>query len=73
MTKNDKAFALFDEGKTSTDLEVKALCLKNTIRYNYYSEWQQSMRLVSPSPEVAGEANGNGKAKIPSPEVVEAK
>lgn len=73
MSRKEKAFKLFEEGKVARDPEVKALCLKNTIRYNYYSEWQQSMRLVSPSPEVAGEANGNGKAKIPSPEVVEAK
>lgn len=40
-TKKEKAFALFDEGKTSSDDEIKALNLKGSTKYNYFAEWQK--------------------------------
>lgn len=39
MSKKDKAFELFDEGKNPSSPEVKALKLKGSTKYNYYSEW----------------------------------
>jgi len=38
MNNKDKAFALFDEGKTASSSEVKALGLKGNTKYNYYAE-----------------------------------
>jgi len=73
VTEKEEAFRLFSEGKDAYSPEVKALKLKGKTRYNYYSEWQKLRGLISSSPEVAGEANGNRKANAPSPEVVEAK
>jgi len=41
MTSNkDKAFALFHAGKTASSPEVKALGLRASTRYHYYSEWK---------------------------------
>lgn len=42
MSKKDRAFKLFDEGKTPISLEVKDLKLKGSTRYNYYYDWQKS-------------------------------
>ena len=56
MPKKGEAFSLFDEGKTSIDLEVKALILKHAIRYSYHSEWRKLREFIYPSPEVASEA-----------------
>ena len=40
MTKKDKAFKLFDEGKNASSPEVKALKLKGRTKYNYYRDWK---------------------------------
>ena len=42
MSKKDKAFELFNDGKTPTSPEVKDLKLKGSTRYNYFYEWQRS-------------------------------
>ena len=62
MSKKDKAFALFDEGKTSSSPDVKALGLKGTTKYNYYADWQKSKGVTSPSQGAISEAKGKGKA-----------
>ena len=62
VSKRDKAFELFDEGKTSSSPEVKALGLKGTTRYNYYADWQKSKGVTSPSQGAISEAKGKGKA-----------
>jgi len=38
MIKKEAAFALFDEGKSPSSPELKALKLKSQSRYNYYYE-----------------------------------
>lgn len=62
MTKKDQAFILFDEGKTPTSLEVKALKLKGSTRYNYYYDWQKSKGITRSSSGSASGAKGSGKA-----------
>jgi len=62
VSEKDKAFTLFDEGKTSSSPDVKALGLKGTTKYNYYLEWQKLRGITSASPEVIGEAGGKGEA-----------
>ena len=43
MTNNkQEAFALFDQGKTPTSPEVKALNIKGHTKRNYYWLWQQT-------------------------------
>ena len=42
MSKKDKAFALFDQGKRPSDQEVKDLGLKPKTTYNYFQEWKKS-------------------------------
>lgn len=41
MSKKEKAFALFDQGKRPSDPEVKSLGLKPKTRYNYYQLWKK--------------------------------
>ena len=41
MTRKEKAFKLFEEGKTNLDPKVKALGLKAKTRANYYYEWKK--------------------------------
>jgi len=36
VSKKDKAFELFDEGKNPSSPEVKALKLKGSTKYNYF-------------------------------------
>lgn len=43
-TKKAKAFRLFDEGKTPSAREVKALKIKSKTSYNYYQEWKKIIR-----------------------------
>lgn len=61
MSKKDKAFELFDEGKTTSSPEVKELKLKGATRYNYYAEWQKAGGVASPSPKAISEAKVKGK------------
>ncbi len=42
MNRKQQAFALFEQGMTAFSPEVKALRLKKTAKYSYYSEWQKS-------------------------------
>jgi len=53
VTEKDRAFELFDEGKTASSPEVKALKLKGKTRYNYYAEWQKAGGAASPSPKLS--------------------
>lgn len=55
-TKYEQAFALFDEGKTASSDEIKALKLKGNVKYNYYSEWRKARGLPVASPESKGES-----------------
>jgi len=41
VTRKEKAFKLFEEGKTNLDPKVKALGLKAKTRANYYYEWKK--------------------------------
>jgi len=41
-SKKSKAYRLFSEGKTSTSPEVKALKLKASTRYRYFSRWNKT-------------------------------
>lgn len=47
-TKQERAYELFCEGKTSSSPEVKALDLKASTRYSYYSRWQTEGKPSSP-------------------------
>lgn len=49
ITKKEKAYRLFSEGKDSSSPEVKALGMKSGTRYVYYSMWQKEGR-PSPAP-----------------------
>lgn len=51
MNNKAKAFSLFDEGKTSSSPEVKALKLKGSTRYTYYDTWKKE-RGMSPNSKV---------------------
>ena len=41
MSKKQKAFKLFDQGKKPRDQEIKSLGLKSKSTYNYYQEWKK--------------------------------
>jgi len=41
VNKKQKAFILFEQGKTASSPEVKALKLKGQSRYNYFYEWKK--------------------------------
>ncbi len=58
MTRKEKAFKLFEEGKTASSPEVKALGLKGRTKYNYYLDWQKDRGVTSPSSESISEAKG---------------
>ncbi len=62
MNKKAKAFSLFDEGKTSSSPEVKALKLKGSTRYTYYGDWKKE-RGMSPD-STATPAEGKLKGKV---------
>jgi len=64
MSEKEKAFALFDEGKTTISPEVKELKLKSKTRYNYYLEWRKAGNTSSPSLETPSEAKGKIKEAI---------
>jgi len=64
VSEKDKAFALFDEGKTSSSPDVKALGLKGTTKYNYYLEWQKLRGITSASPDVIGEVGEKVKLSV---------
>lgn len=49
QTKKAKAFALFSQGFTPTDGEVKALGLHPSNRYKYFGEWQKLGQPAEPS------------------------
>jgi len=40
-TAKELAFALFDQGRRPSDLEVKALGLKSKTTYDYYQRWKK--------------------------------
>lgn len=40
VSKRQRAFALFDEGKTPSSPEVRALKLRGNVKYNYYQQWK---------------------------------
>lgn len=42
MSKKQKAFKLFDQGKRPGDQEVKDLGLKSKTTFNYFQEWKKS-------------------------------
>lgn len=42
MSKKEKAFELFNQGKRPKDKEVKSLGLKAKTCYNYFQAWKQS-------------------------------
>lgn len=44
MSKKDKAYKLFSEGKRPSDPEVKALQLGGTTRYTYFGIWKAAGR-----------------------------
>ena len=55
MSKKQKAFELFSQGKRPSDPEVKSLGLKSKSLYNYYQEWKKSSG--------AGQLTGTMKGK----------
>lgn len=58
VTKKDRAFVLFNEGKLPISPEVKALGLKGATRYNYYYAWQKQQGIPTSSSE------GKEKGKV---------
>jgi len=62
MSKKDKAFELFDEGKTPIRPEVKALRLRGTTKYNYYRLCREN-RGITASPQSISEAKTTRKGK----------
>ena len=42
MSKKEKAFELFSQGKRPSDPEVKALGLSAKTRYNYFQEYKRA-------------------------------
>ena len=73
VNKKEQAFALFDEGKTPSSPEIKALKLKGTTKYNYHLEWQKNRGIPTPSPKPANEAKPINQTKGETKPISEAK
>lgn len=66
-TKKEKAYQLFNEGKDASSSEVKALGLKPSSRYSYYSRWcaeGQPIPLSEPSPLLSKESQRKEKVAV---------
>jgi len=60
VNKREQAFALFDEGKTPSSPEIKALKLKGNVKYNYYVRWREKVGAPAPPSKPESEAKVNG-------------
>lgn len=69
MSKKDKAFDLFNEGKTPISPEVKDLKLKGSTRYNYFYEWQRSTGSATTSKATTGKVISECEMLVPAGEV----
>lgn len=57
MSKKQKAFEWFNQGKRPSDPEVKGLGLSPKTRYNYYQEWKHSCGGMETDGTMKGESS----------------
>ena len=63
-TRKDKAYKLFSEGKDASSPEIKALGLRATTRYSYYSRWKtEGEPLVAPGASLLPEKKAKKELK----------